>query len=311
MQFSLRFNLRNPDFSGVVHADRYAAAIDMAEWADNLGAATVSLSEHHGSHDGILPCPLPVIAAMAARTKTIRLSIAALVAPFHDPIRLAEEIAVVDQISGGRLDIVIAAGHDEQTFEMFGVDIRSRARLVTEMVTTLRSAFSGDPFEFRGRTVRVTPTPCQPGGPRIIMGGNSEAAARRAARLGDGFVPAIPQAWEFYRDEIQRIGKPDPGPFRGGNGTTIALSEDPEDSWDELAPFFLYEAKSHGYPIPDADVLKESGLFRVLSPRQYVDELQAQKHPFPNFDPMCGGINPDKGWESLRLFEQEVLPKFA
>ena len=254
-----------------------------------LGASSGSLSEHHGSSDGILPCPLPVMAAMAARSKKVRLIVAALVAPFHDPLRLAEEIAVVDQISGGRLDIVIGAGHDPQTFEMFGVDMSQRSQLVTEMVITLRAAFSAALFKFRGRTVRVTPVPCQTGGPAIVMGGNSEAAARRAARIDDDFRPALPQAWEFYRDEVQKMGRPDPGPRDGGYSSTVMLAADPEDAW-KLAPYFLYEYRAHGYPpIADADGLRATGQFRVLSPAAYVDELSAIEDPFLSLDLCAAG----------------------
>ena len=111
MMFALRFDLRNPAFAGVNMADRYAAAIEMAEWADRLGALQVVLSEHHGSENGYLPSPLPLVAAMAARTTNIRFNIAAMVAPFHDPLRLAEDIAVVDHLTRGRLDVIITGGY--------------------------------------------------------------------------------------------------------------------------------------------------------------------------------------------------------
>src|SRR5204863_6714265 len=116
----LRFDLRNPDIAGTTMAERYAAAIDMAEWADGLGFAIIVLSEHHGSADGYLPSPLTMAAAMAARTKQVRIQIAALIAPFHDPLRIAEDIAVVDLVSNGRLDVVIANGYVPGEFDMFG-----------------------------------------------------------------------------------------------------------------------------------------------------------------------------------------------
>ena len=82
-------------------AARYNAALDMVQWADGLGCATVMLGEHHGSQDGYLPSPLLMAAAMAARTKTMRFSIEALLAPFYDPLRLAEDVAVLDNLSEG------------------------------------------------------------------------------------------------------------------------------------------------------------------------------------------------------------------
>src|SRR5688500_7048538 len=144
--FGIRFDLRNPAFAEVSTTDRYQAAIEMSEWADRHGFLTVVLSEHHGSADGYLPSPLTLAAAIAARTSNMRINIAALVASFHDPIRLAEDIAVVDQISRGRLDLVVTNGYVESEFAMFGRPMPERARRTVEMVESLRAAWTGEPF---------------------------------------------------------------------------------------------------------------------------------------------------------------------
>jgi alkanesulfonate monooxygenase SsuD/methylene tetrahydromethanopterin reductase-like flavin-dependent oxidoreductase (luciferase family) len=322
MMFAIRFDFRNPDFAGTSMADSYAAAIDMAEWADGLGAVSVILSEHHGSADGYLPSPLPIVAAMAARTKNVRFNVAAMVAPFHDPLRLAEDISVVDHITKGRLDVIITGGYVRDEFEMFGVDMKERPNRVTETVTNLKQAFTGKPFEFRGRTAQITPAPFQPGGPAISMGGSSEAAARRAARLGDGFMPSEPQFWDFYVDECKKVGKPDPGPWLGGDTSVTAIAEDAEKAWAQLSPFFLHEMNGYGQwqvadnvaagykPVSDTDALRATGQYRVVTPEQYIDEMKAAPIPFAMFHPLCGGIPPELGWETLRLFEQKVLPAF-
>jgi alkanesulfonate monooxygenase SsuD/methylene tetrahydromethanopterin reductase-like flavin-dependent oxidoreductase (luciferase family) len=322
MMFAIRFDLRNPAFAGVNMADRYAAAIEMAEWADRAGALQVVLSEHHGSEDGYLPSPLPMVAAMAARTTNIRFNIAAMVAPFHDPLRLAEDISVVDHITKGRLDVIVTGGYVHEEFGMFGVPMKERPARVTEMVTTLKQAFTGEPFEFRGRTVRITPAPYQPGGPAISMGGSSEPAARRAARLGDGFMPSDPKVWDFYVDECLKLGKPDPGPWMGGDTSVLALAEDADAGWDRLAPFFLHEMNAYGAwqaqddvatnykSVSDTDELRSTGQYRVLTPDQYIEELKASAFPFGMFHPLCGGTPPELGWETLRLFEEKVLPAF-
>ena len=111
MLFGLRFDFRNPDFARTTMADRYAAALDMAQWADSLGCVSIAVSEHHGSPDGYLPSPIPVLAAMAARTTNVRFLVAALIAPFHDPLRLAEEMVVLDHLSRGRVDLIVAGGY--------------------------------------------------------------------------------------------------------------------------------------------------------------------------------------------------------
>jgi alkanesulfonate monooxygenase SsuD/methylene tetrahydromethanopterin reductase-like flavin-dependent oxidoreductase (luciferase family) len=323
MMFALRFDFRNPPLAGTSMADRYAAALDMVEWADTRGCVSVIVSEHHGSADGYLPSPLPMVAAMAQRTKNVRFTIAALIAPFHDPLRLAEDIAVVDNLTRGRLDLIVAAGYAREEFAMFGVPMNERPKRVTETVKTLKAAFTGQPFEYRGRTVQVTPAPFQPGGPSVSMGGASEPAARRAARLGDGFMPTEPHVWDWYRDEMLVLGKPDPGPFAGGDTSVVALAEDADKGWAELSPFFLHEMNAYGAwqaqddtangyrAVEDTDALRATGQYRVVTPDAFVAEQQAASFPFAMFHPLCGGIPPEQAWETLHLFERDVLPHFA
>lgn len=119
---------------------------------------------------------------------------------------------------------------------MYGVRMKERGKRVTEVLKTLKSAFTGEPFEYRGRTVRVTPGPYRPGGPKVSLGGVSEAAARRAARIADGFVPSVPEVWDFYRDEVQRQGRPDPGASPIGAKRTVAPAEDVEMGWEQMGP---------------------------------------------------------------------------
>jgi alkanesulfonate monooxygenase SsuD/methylene tetrahydromethanopterin reductase-like flavin-dependent oxidoreductase (luciferase family) len=323
MLFALRFDFRNPAFAGTSMADRYAAAIDMAEWADRLGCVNVAVSEHHGSADGYLPSPVPVVAAMAARTTNVRFTIAALIAPFHDPLRLAEDLVVLDNLTRGRLDLIVAGGYAHEEFEMFGVPTGDRPKRVTELVTTLKSAFTGEPFEFRGRTVRITPPPFQPGGPKVAMGGSSEPAARRAARIADGFMPSEPHVWEYYRDEMITLARPDPGPYAGGDTSVVALATDADKAWEQLAPYFLHETNAYGAwqaqdglatgyrTVNDTDALRATGQYRVITPDEFVADMKAAPFPFAMFHPLCGGIPSELGWQSLRLFEHEVLPAFS
>jgi alkanesulfonate monooxygenase SsuD/methylene tetrahydromethanopterin reductase-like flavin-dependent oxidoreductase (luciferase family) len=323
MQLSMRFDFRNPAFAGTSMADRYAAALDMAEWADNLGIpASIGIAEHHGSADGYIPSPPLMMAAMAARTKNLRLAITALIAPFHDPLRVAEDFCVLDNLSKGRVDLIVAGGYAPSEFAMFDVPIKERPRRVTEMVQTLKAAFGGAPFEYRGRTVHVTPEPYRPGGPTVIMGGASEGAARRAARIADAFVPSEHKFWEFYRDEMIKLGKPDPGPGMGGNAQVTALARDPEAGWQAMAPFFLHETNAYGawkvdagedtpYDVfTDIDALRAANFYHVVTPEQMAAQLKAAPVAVAQFHPLCGGMPIDLAWDSLKLFEHEVLPAF-
>jgi alkanesulfonate monooxygenase SsuD/methylene tetrahydromethanopterin reductase-like flavin-dependent oxidoreductase (luciferase family) len=322
--FGIRFDFRNPPIGGTTMTERYRAALDMVEWADEHGFVMAILSEHHGAEDGYLPSPLIMAAAVAARTKTIRIEIAAIVASFHDPLRLAEDAAVVDLISGGRLDLVVANGYVGREFTMFDRPQSERAVRVKEAVQTLREAWTGEPFEYRGRTVRVTPKPHQDGGPQLLLGGSSEPAARRAARIGDGFVPSSPDLWSSYRDEMLRLGKADPGPYLGGDTSFFHLASDVEQGWAAIAPYAMHEMNAYGnwmaeagvgaiggyHEVSDSDSLRKTGQYRVLTPDDLVADLK-EKGPagFAMFHPMMGGIPPKLAWESLRLFEREVLPR--
>lgn len=320
----MRFDLRNPAGTGTTMAERYEAALDMAEWADRHGFYTLVLSEHHGSEDGFLPSALTMAAAMAARTRRIRIRVAALVAAFHDPVRLAEDAAVVDNISRGRLDLVVGAGYVPSEFEMFGVDIKERVRRTVEAVRVLRGAWSGKPFEHGGRTVTVTPPPYTEGGPTLELGGSSEGAARRAARLGVGFMAADAEIWGFYRDEMVRLGHRDPGPYLGGDTGFVHLAHDVEEGWRRVGPHAVHESNSYGRwlheggrglaegyrPAGSIAEVRASGQYRVLRPGDFADEL-ITKGPLAVgvAHPMMGGIPPEVGWESLRLLENEVLPR--
>ena len=188
----IRFDLRVPAFAKTTHAEQYAACLDMCRWADDLGLDICVLSEHHGVDDGFMSAPVTLAAAIAGATKKIRINIAAILVPLHDPVRLAEQLAVVDLVSDGRLSLVAGLGYRQEEFDMADVDIKRRGKLLDEYMQVMRQAWSGEPFEWRGRTIRVTPRPQNP--PMILMGGSTEKAARRAAR----FVPPAVQRCRYY-----------------------------------------------------------------------------------------------------------------
>ena len=317
----MRFDFRNPAQAATSMTERYRAGLDMAAWADQQGFVSLVLSEHHGSPDGYLPSPLPMAAAMAARTQTIRITVSALVAPLHDPLRLAEDAAVVDLISGGRLELVLANGYVADEFAMFGVPMGERARRTRAAVDTLRSAWSGDAFVHAGRTAHITPRPERAGGlgPSLSLGGSTTAAAERAAEIADGFTPSMPEVWEPYRAARIALGHPDPGPYFGVAVGNFHLAEDVEAGWDEVGEFFLHETNAYGKwmtdagmdgmyrPAADVAEIRSQGMYRVLTPDMLVAEIEAAgPFAFVLFHPLLGGIPPESAWRSLRLFEHDV-----
>jgi hypothetical protein len=319
---AMRFDFRNPAMAGVSMDERYAAALDMVEWADAHGAYMVGVSEHHFSDDGYIPSPMLIAAGFAARTTNARIGIASLVGPFHDPLRLAEDLAVLDHLTKGRLDVTISGGYVPAEFEGFGVPLRERPSRMTHLFTTLKQAWTGEPFEYEGRTVRIMPKPLRDGGPPLTMGGSSEAAARRAARVADAFLPSEAEFWQYYVDECLQLGKPDPGPCMMGDNVTTYLAADVEKGWEELGPYFLHETNAYGawgeaagvanpYKVTaDVETLRAAGRYRIVDPDQYTAELKSMgDFALSMWHPMVGGIPPEKAWEALRLFETDVLPQ--
>lgn len=322
----MRFDLRNPAFAGVSATERYAAALDMCAWGDEHGVMAIVLSEHHGSDDGYLPSALTMAAAVAARTERVQIWVSALAAPLHEPLHLAEQATVVDLISGGRLTVVLANGYVPDEFALFDVPLAERAARTTEAVEVLRASRTGEPFTHRGRTVRLTPAPEGPpgrAGPTVWLGGSGPAAARRAARIADGFQPSNAEAWEVYRAERLARGKRDPGGYLAAPTGFLHVAHDPDAAWEVIRPHARHEATSYGrwaaaagmdgatgYREPtddDLDDLRASGRYRVVTPTDLRAELAAEPDAVVVLNPMMGGLPPALAWEGLHLLAAEVL----
>lgn len=315
----LRFDMRSPEF-GAAPRKLYAAALEMAEWADARGYAEIMLSEHHGQEDAYLPSPLTMAAAIAARTRRARIRISALVLPLHDPLRVAEDVAVVDQLSGGRIELVLVGGFVPSEFEMFDRDLTKRARHVSEGVETLKQAWTGEAFLHAGREVRVRPRPLQEPHPPLLLGGSSEPAARRAARIADGFVPIVPELYPVYEEACRQLGKT-PAADRVLGPPFLHVCRDPDATWSMIAPHALHETNSYSrwyseagitgpyQPIEDADALRASGGYQLLTPEDCVDRLRELGEDAWIFvHPLMAGLDPQLGWESMQLLHDEVLP---
>ena len=170
----------------------YAEAIDLAEEAEGLGYDSVWTSEHHFVDDGYLPSLLPLSAAIAARTERVAIGTGLLLAPLHEPIRVAEDVAVVDLISKGRFILGIGLGWREEEFEGLHVPISERVSRFEDSIAVYRQAWRGELVTGGKRlhvpNVPVRPVPTRPGGPPIWIGALSEPAIRRVGRLADGFM---------------------------------------------------------------------------------------------------------------------------
>ena len=184
--FVARYDFRAPGATPAERSELFGRAVEQAAYAEQHGIQALMLSEHHVSADGYLPSALTMAAAVAARTSRVATWVSAVAAPFHDPVRLAEEAVVVDSISAGRLTLVLANGYVPSEFDMFGVPIGERVARTTEAVLAVRAARDGAPVQVGERSVKVTPAPDRRNGrtgPTVLLGGSGPAAARRAARI--------------------------------------------------------------------------------------------------------------------------------
>jgi alkanesulfonate monooxygenase SsuD/methylene tetrahydromethanopterin reductase-like flavin-dependent oxidoreductase (luciferase family) len=279
----------------------------------------IVLSEHHGVDDGYLPAPVTLAAAIAGRTRRIGITIAAVLVPLHDPVRLAEQLAVVSLASGGRVNLVAGLGYRDEEFAMAGVDRRQRGKLLDEYVEVMRQAWTGEPFTWRGRTVRVTPKPESP--PMILIGGSTEKAARRAARLQAGFFPAVgdQRLADVYQEECARVGFAHGFVSLPGGPGFVHVSRDPERDWARIGPHALYDAQTYASWQPPgqrsqvhvdaltADDVRKSGVYQVLTPDECVKLAEESGRVI--LHPLMGGLPPRLGWEGLELFASEVLPR--
>lgn len=322
MEFVISFDMRAPEF-GAPPKDLYAAALDMCQWADEIGFNCVGLGEHHASPDGYLPSPIPFSGAIAAKTKRIKIRPNVLLAPLYEPIKLAEDLAVLQLLSDNRMQVVIGAGYRPYEFEMFGQHRDNRKALYMNAFEVLRKAWLGEEFEYEGRKVTVTPTPAVP--PPLLMGGAHPAVAKRAARIADGYYPPGGENWDVYRAERLKLGLSDPGPTSYPLGPIyIHVSDTPDEDWQHIAPHAEHCVQSYTDWTVEAygraagpfakgvnlDDLRSSGAYQVVTPKNAV-ELITQLGDERTFilTPLLGGIDPAFAWQGLELFAKEVWPE--
>lgn len=321
-RFVIRFDLRAPDFGAPV-ADLYPAALEMAAWADRLGAEAIVLSEHHSADDGYMSAPLALAGAILGATREAPVSVQALLVPLHDPIRLAEDIGALDLVSRGRFSVVAGLGYRPEEYELFGVPWKGRGALMEEKLRVMVQAWTGEPFDYRGTAVRVTPKPYSVPHPLVLVGGSTEIAARRAGRLGLGFQPAIhdPQLRAWFEEESRANGfEPGLCIMPAPDVANVIVSHDPDATWAAVGQHLLHDTATYASwqregqrsavhrDVATVDELRADGLFQILTPDECVAFAKEPGRVLV-FHPMCGGIDPATAWEGLRLFEHEVLPR--
>ena len=338
MRFGLFYLMqRDPDWSEQAVYDAELAQMDLAE---ELGFEAVWIAEHHFSDYGLCPVPPVIAARVAARSRRLRVGMGVSLLPLHDPVMLAEQLAVLDQVSEGRLDVGIGRGGAGPDYGTFGVDYKESRDRVEEGIDLMRRCWSGEEVNFTGRFrsvegVRVTPRPRQRPQPPLYIAANSADTGLHAARMGlptlsSFFIPApeLARRREAYREEALNAGH-----------EATAVESMIAQSWGmrcvhvasngdsaigaARGPFMAYQARlggranvrdrlSHARLRPFAEYL-EQGLAIFGNPDQVVDGL-ARYGEETGFDKVMllmavAGIPSADVVRSMELFAARVMPQ--
>jgi alkanesulfonate monooxygenase SsuD/methylene tetrahydromethanopterin reductase-like flavin-dependent oxidoreductase (luciferase family) len=227
-------DLRNPPRWRREWSRVYGFALELCEEAERVGLHSAWFSEHHLFPDGYLPQPLTMAAAVAARTRRIRIGTSVLLAPLRPAAQIAEESAVVDLLSAGRLELGLGTGYRAPEFALYGVDPARRSDLAEERARELRQMWAEGV---------VTPPPRQPRVP-VWLGYNGPRGARRAGLLGEGLLSADPALAEPYRAGLAQAGLP-PEAARMAGPLTFFAADDPDAAWARLLPHHTYQWESY------------------------------------------------------------------
>ncbi|MDH4147043.1 MAG: LLM class flavin-dependent oxidoreductase [Acidimicrobiia bacterium] len=318
---------RRPDGTQSM-ADVYAATVEQAALADQLGIDMVWFTEHHFVEDGYLPAFQPVAGAVAARTGRIRISTDIALLPLYHPIRLAEELAVLDQLSNGRMEFGIGMGYVPEEFRAFGVSVRQRVSLTEEAIDILRLAWGDAPVHYAGKRyqidgVEVFPKPVQPGGPPLWIAAMKEPGAQRAARFDTHLLPQGTRAevLDPWRAALEASGR-DPGAYRVGIARSMLVTDDPERDWPTIRDaeryrmsvyqrFFAETPDEYSWGRKDAQPIPQTWI--VGDADHCVRELRAFCAEYGITDvSMSGlppGVDPEVMGRNLERIATEVLPR--
>lgn len=327
------FGFRNPPEHGQDWTSFYADSFELIEQVDEVGFDTVWISEHHFSPDGYCPSVLPMAAAVAARTRRVRIGSNVIVLPLHHPLRLAEDVAMVDALSGGRFDLGVGIGYRQEEFDTFGISLKERVSRLEEGIDLMRRAWTEPVVNHRGRHfvadgLTVRPQPVQQPVP-IWFGARAEVAVRRAGRLGDGFI--ISRGREqirWFREGAEEAGR-DPDSLPLATNRIVHVADSEEQALREIGEGLLYHENMYSQWFKSAATLDHEA---ELTDYQSVSELPTERYILGDPDTVTAkieelregygfdelilwgrlpGVPTEVASRSLGAFAEHVLPRLS
>jgi luciferase family oxidoreductase group 1 len=317
----------------------YARAAEQAQAAESLGFRNVWLAEHHFSTYGYLSRPLQLAAYIAAKTTRLRVGTAVIVVPLHHPLIIAEEIATLDVLSGGRADVGLGRGYQRYEFERLGLKLDSGSRW-DESLDILLKAFEGKPFSYHGKVFDIAetsiyPKPVQKPRPPVWVTGQSEYSIEAAARRGlnvltGGFGVSVERLAEFGQifNKVAAETAPGKRPLVGVQ-RAVYVTKDEADArqaaeearWNMRVTLSLrnnYERVEDGRAIPvpaksepDIDDLLERYLV-IGTPETCIRQIKRVQALVGISHFNCsfwfGDLDQGRVLRSMELFSREVMP---
>lgn len=332
LSFGYLYDFRNPDQWRRPWTDVYNETLDLVAWSESAGFQGAWVPEHHGADDGYLPAPNLALAAMAARTTTIRLGAAIAIAPLYHPVRFAEECAFLDILSDGRLETAVAIGYRRREYDMHGERFGQRGSRFDEFLHIVRALWAGETVNFTGRHFTLNNARIVPAPPRgtlpLYIGGFTERALERVAEYADGFL-GNEEVCDVYIAKLTERGKDPAAASLRVPALFFTVAEDPEKALDELAPYYhhvyacyaawMSEDNAIGMENPvmhsmDVEAFKESGILQILTPEQAIEHFKAMQErvPLEHFMMMRPpGLPAERFIEYAQLFADKVIPAFG
>ena len=320
----------------------YSRGVEVAQAAEALGFRNVWLAEHHFSTYGYLSRPAQLATYIAAKTTRLRVGTAVIVVPLHHPLVVAEEIATLDLLSGGRLDVGLGRGYQHYEFERFGLELESGRQRWDEAVDIIMKSFEGGAFSYDGKLFKIPetavfPQPLQKPHPPIWITAQSpdslEAAVRRGFNvLTGGFGVSIERLAEFRRLFDKAVAEvTPPHPLQIGVQRAVYVADSVADAraaaeqarWNMRVTLSLrnhYERveKGHAVPVPaptepDVDDLLDRFLV-IGTPDTCIRQIQRLRELVGITHFNCsfwfGDVEHARVLRSMERFAREVMPAF-